>query len=81
MGEEKKILKIAEVSSTAYKSSQPKIVGYEKLAVLEFNSDRKRMSVIIRDPNTRRIEVLTKGADSTMKTLLRDGQRDLPKTQ
>lgn len=81
MGEEKKMLKIAEISSNSHRSAPPKIVEYEKLAVLEFNSDRKRMSVIIRDPNTRRIEVLTKGADSTMKTLLRDGQRDLPKTQ
>lgn len=39
------------------------------------------MSVIIRDPTTRRIEILTKGADSTMKTLLRDGQQDLDRTQ
>ena len=39
------------------------------------------MSVIVRDPKTRKIELLTKGADSTVKALLRDGQRDLPKTQ
>ncbi len=57
------------------------MVEYEKLALLEFNSDRKRMSVIIRDPITRRIELLTKGADSTVKTLLRDGQQDLDRTQ
>jgi magnesium-transporting ATPase (P-type) len=57
------------------------VVEYEKLALLEFNSDRKRMSVIIRDPITRRIELLTKGADSTVKTLLRDGQQDLDRTQ
>lgn len=57
------------------------MVEYEKLALLEFNSDRKRMSVIIRDPITRRIELLTKGADSTVKTLLRDGQQELDRTQ
>ncbi len=39
------------------------------------------MSVIVRDPNTRRIELLTKGADSTVKALLRPGQNDLPNTQ
>jgi phospholipid-translocating ATPase len=40
---------------------------YEKLAFLEFNSVRKRMSVIIRDPETSSIMVYTKGADSTVK--------------
>jgi len=31
------------------------IVQYEKLCILEFNSDRKRMSIIVRDPQTRKI--------------------------
>ena len=39
------------------------------------------MSVIVRDPHTKRIELLCKGADSTVKALLRDGQQDLDKTQ
>lgn len=40
-----------------------KDVTYEFLNVLEFNSDRKRMSVVVRDPNSREILLLTKGAD------------------
>lgn len=40
---------------------------YEKLAFLEFNSVRKRMSVIIRDTQTKQITLYTKGADSTVK--------------
>lgn len=79
LGEERKIIKIAE--SGTGRNQNPKVVEYEKLALLEFNSDRKRMSVIVRDPATRRIELLTKGADSTVKTLLRDGQHDLDQTQ
>lgn len=39
------------------------------------------MSVIVRDTATRRIELLMKGADSTVKALLRPGQADLPNTQ
>jgi phospholipid-translocating ATPase len=36
---------------------------YQLLNILEFNSTRKRMSVIIRDPEGK-IQLLTKGADS-----------------
>lgn len=32
--------------------------------MFEFTSDRKRMSVIVRDLDNKRIRVLTKGADS-----------------
>jgi magnesium-transporting ATPase (P-type) len=39
------------------------------------------MSVIVRDPATRRIQLLTKGADSTVKALLRPGQNELAATQ
>lgn len=39
------------------------------------------MSVIVRDPATKRIELLTKGADSTVKVLLRPGQPDIERTQ
>jgi magnesium-transporting ATPase (P-type) len=34
------------------------------LDVLEFTSDRKRMSVIVKDGKTGKIRVITKGADS-----------------
>jgi phospholipid-translocating ATPase len=47
------------------------IMKYEKLAFLEFNSIRKRMSVIIRDPQSKKIVLYTKGADSTVKELIR----------
>jgi len=37
---------------------------YEVKRKMEFNSDRKRMSVIIRDPADQKIKLLIKGADS-----------------
>lgn len=33
---------------------------------MEFNSDRKRMSVLLRDPNDGKIKLWMKGADSIM---------------
>ena len=39
------------------------------------------MSVIVRDPQTKKIELLTKGADSTVKALMAPGQRDIEETQ
>jgi len=47
------------------------IVKYEKFALLEFNSYRKRMSVIIKDPQTNQIVIYTKGADSIVASLLK----------
>ena len=40
------------------------ILTYKLLHVLEFNSDRKRMSVLIRDLKDNSIQLITKGADS-----------------
>ena len=37
--------------------------------------------MIVRDPATRKIQLLTKGADSTVKALLRPGQNELVDTQ
>lgn len=37
---------------------------FEVLRKMEFNSDRKRMSVVLRDPNDGKIKLLIKGADS-----------------
>ena len=42
---------------------------FKLLNVIEFSSDRKRMSVIIKTPNNE-IKVLTKGADSVLIPLL-----------
>ncbi len=49
---------------------EPGFEVYQVLDILEFSSNRKRMSIIVRMPN-RRICVLCKGADSTLIHLLR----------
>lgn len=41
-------------------------VEYEILNVLPFDNERKRMSVIIRNPISREITLLTKGSDSSV---------------
>ena len=43
---------------------------FKKLALLEFSSDRKRMSVIVRTPGNE-ILMVTKGADSAVQKILR----------
>lgn len=43
---------------------------YELLAICEFNSDRKRMSVIVRNSSTKEIHLFCKGADSVIEKLL-----------
>ncbi|KAK1864367.1 hypothetical protein I4F81_006915 [Pyropia yezoensis] len=47
-------------------------VTYEVLAELPFDSDRKRMSLVLRAPNGD-VRLLTKGADTVMLPLLRGG--------
>lgn len=54
------------------------ISKYKLLNVIEFNSDRKRMTVIMRAPDNS-ILLLCKGADSTIYQLLLDGQEDRKK--
>lgn len=66
LGEHDHLIEIAEGSG-----NRRRVVKYEKLAFLEFNSVRKRMSVIVRDPQSKSIILYTKGADSTVKELLR----------
>ncbi|XP_048494866.1 phospholipid-transporting ATPase 2 isoform X3 [Beta vulgaris subsp. vulgaris] len=48
---------------------------YELLDVLEFTSDRKRMSVVIRDHQNGKIILLTKGADETIFPCASTGQQ------
>lgn len=43
---------------------------YEVFRKMEFNSDRKRMSIIVRDPLDGHIKMFTKGADSIIKDRL-----------
>lgn len=39
---------------------------YEILNILDFNNERKRMSVIVRDPTTDKITLYCKGADTVV---------------
>jgi len=50
---------------------------FEVLDVLEFTSARKRMSVVVREPKSGRIRLLSKGADSVMLPLLASGQAEM----
>ena len=47
-----------------------KSINFEVFRKMEFNSDRKRMSVLIRDPADNKIKLLIKGADSIIKERL-----------
>jgi len=49
------------------------VVKYKLLNVFEFNSDRKRMSVVVRTPDNR-IMIVCKGADSIINARLLPGQ-------
>jgi len=54
---------------------------YKLLNVIEFNSTRKRMTVIVRDPENR-IRVMCKGADSIILPRLRSkAERHVKKTE
>ena len=48
---------------------------WQLLVEVPFNSDRKRMSVILRDPKTKKIVLYTKGADSKMLPLVEKEKR------
>ena len=43
---------------------------FEVFRKMDFNSDRKRMSVLLRDPTDGKIKLLIKGADSIIKERL-----------
>jgi len=54
-----------------YKYWEPsKDVTYQVFRKMEFNSDRKRMSIILKDPEDGLIKMFTKGADSIIKDRL-----------
>ena len=61
------------------------LLKYQTLNVLEFNSTRKRMSIIVKDCQTQQIVLLCKGADSIIKERLNrtdaENSRDMDKTQ
>eukprot|EP00359_Climacostomum_virens_P001863 CAMPEP_0204898568 /NCGR_PEP_ID=MMETSP1397-20131031/1370_1 /ASSEMBLY_ACC=CAM_ASM_000891 /TAXON_ID=49980 /ORGANISM="Climacostomum Climacostomum virens, Strain Stock W-24" /LENGTH=1118 /DNA_ID=CAMNT_0052066443 /DNA_START=715 /DNA_END=4071 /DNA_ORIENTATION=+ len=43
---------------------------WEVLAEIPFNSDRKRMSVVVKHPQTKKLILMTKGADTVMAKIL-----------
>lgn len=49
---------------------------WEVLCEIPFNSNRKRMSLIVRDPESHDLILLTKGADSIMLPLLKEADCD-----
>ncbi|XP_061472746.1 phospholipid-transporting ATPase VB isoform X1 [Rhineura floridana] len=51
------------------------LLTFDLLFTLKFDSNRKRMSVVVRHPITREIIVYTKGADSVIMDLLEDPAR------
>lgn len=60
----------AEGKITLNNASTAKTTTWETLLEIPFNSDRKRMSVIVRHPLTKQYILMTKGADSMMLPLL-----------
>jgi len=60
-----------------YKFWEPsKEVTYDVYRRMEFNSDRKRMSILFRDPQDNKVKLYTKGADSIIKERLDTQQID-----
>jgi magnesium-transporting ATPase (P-type) len=55
------------------------IKKYKLLHVIEFNSDRKRMSVVVRDADGR-VLIVCKGADSIINARLRSDQPHVEET-
>ncbi|XP_018431730.1 PREDICTED: phospholipid-transporting ATPase IC-like [Nanorana parkeri] len=60
---------LSRTQSTITISELGKEVTYERLAILDFNSDRKRMSVIVRHPDGS-LKLYCKGADTIIYALL-----------
>lgn len=56
-------------------SSKDKQHKFEVFRKMDFNSDRKRMSVVLRDPTDGKIKLLIKGADSIIKSRLDTSQQ------
>lgn len=53
---------------------------FQLLHILPFDSDRKRMSVVVRHPVSNKVVVYTKGADSVMMDLLRTSSEGIYRT-
>lgn len=66
---------ISKDSSTADISFNGSKFRYELLDILEFTSDRKRMSVVVKDGQTGKIHLLSKGADEAILPRAYPGQQ------
>eukprot|EP00477_Mikrocytos_mackini_P001498 GAHX01001611.1.p1 GENE.GAHX01001611.1~~GAHX01001611.1.p1 ORF type:complete len:1200 (-),score=219.20 GAHX01001611.1:28-3627(-) len=49
---------------------------FEVLDIIEFTSDRKRMSVIVKDPRDNKIKIFCKGADSVIHSNLLESEKE-----
>ena len=56
------------------------IKKYKLLNLIEFDSDRKRMTVVVRTPDNR-VLVICKGADSIIEKRLKAGDQYIKRTQ
>ena len=56
------------------------IKKYKLLNLIEFDSDRKRMTVVVRTPENR-VLVICKGADSIIEKRLKAGDQYIKRTQ
>lgn len=56
------------------------IKKYKLLNLIEFDSDRKRMTVVVRTPENR-VLVICKGADSIIEKRLKAGDQYITRTQ
>jgi magnesium-transporting ATPase (P-type) len=56
-------------------SSKDKQHSFTVYRKMDFNSDRKRMSVVLKDPTDGKIKLLIKGADSIIKSRLDTNQQ------
>lgn len=56
-----------------------KRVMYKLLNIFEFTSDRKRMSIVVRNLSNNQIEIITKGADSLIRPRLNTKSKDSKK--
>jgi len=56
------------------------VKNYKLLNLLEFDSTRKRMTVVVRTPQNK-VLVICKGADSIIEKRLKQGEQNLKRTQ
>lgn len=60
----------AGAEKMAVETAEPKETSFEVIKRMNFTSDRKRMSILIRDPSDGKTKLLVKGADSIIQERL-----------